>query len=137
MVSRGLRFAAFAGTLAMAQFMELAAMIGKVTAMKLRRWSLLAGIAASAVACGNNRPDAVLAHDPPETTKHLAVAATPPSEPAVVAGGTSILSVLSVEHQVDVSSERDGVVIKIAAEEGNTATAGKTLGHREYRTRQT
>jgi len=95
----------------------------------------MAGIAASAVACGNNRPDAVLAHDPPETTKHVAAAAAPPSEPTAV-GGTSILSVLSVEHQVDVSSERDGVVIKIAGEEGNTIKAGETLGQLDDRSLQ-
>jgi RND family efflux transporter MFP subunit len=133
MVSRGLRFAAFAGKLAMAQIMELATMIRKTTVMNLRRWSLLAGIAASTVACGNNRPDAVLAHDPPETTKHLAIPAPPPSESTAVAGGSNILSVLSVEHQVDVSSERDGVVIKIAGEEGNTIKGGETLGQLDDR----
>jgi membrane fusion protein (multidrug efflux system) len=117
----------------MAQFLELGAMMRKTTVTKLRRWSLLAGIAASAVACGNNHPDAVLAHDPPEATKHVAVAAAPPSERTAVAGGTSILSVLSVEHQVDVSSERDGVVIKIAGEEGNTIKAGETLGQLDDR----
>jgi membrane fusion protein (multidrug efflux system) len=120
----------------MAQFMELAAMIKNAMATNWRRWSLMAVTAASAVACGNNRPDAVLAHDPPEPTKHVAVAAAPPSEPASVAGGTSILSVLSVEHQVDVSSERDGVIIKIAGEEGNTIKAGETLGQLDDRSLQ-
>ena len=111
-------------------------MIRKATAKNLRRWSLLAGIAASAVACGNNHPDAVLAHDPPEVTKHVATPAAPPSEPTAVAAGTTILSVLSVEHQVDVSSERDGVVIKIAGEEGNTIKAGETLGQLDDRSLQ-
>lgn len=104
--------------------------------MNFWRWSLLAGIAASAVACGNNRPDAALAHDPPEPTKHpAAIAATPSPESTAVASGTgtSILSVLSVEHQVDVSSERDGVVIKIPGEEGNSIKAGETLGQLDDR----
>jgi RND family efflux transporter MFP subunit len=77
-----------------------------------------------------------LAHDPPEATKHVAVAATPPSEPTTVAAGTSILSVLSVEHQVDVSSERDGVIIEIAGEEGNTIKAGETLAQLDDRSLQ-
>jgi membrane fusion protein, multidrug efflux system len=120
----------------MAQFLELGAMMGKTNVTKLRRWSLLAGIAACAVACGNNHPDAVLAHDPPEPTKPLAIPVTPPPESTAVAGGASILSVLSVEHQVDVSSERDGVVIKIAGEEGNTIKAGATLGQLDDRSLQ-
>lgn len=103
--------------------------------MNFWRWSLLAGIAASAVACGNNRPDAALAHDPPEPTTHPAIAATSPPESTAVASGTgtTILSVLSVEHQVDVSSERDGVVIKIPGEEGNSIKAGETLGQLDDR----
>jgi len=44
--------------------------------------------------------------------------------------------VLSVEHQVDLSSERDGVVTSIAKDEGAAVKAGEILGQLDDRTIQ-
>jgi len=44
--------------------------------------------------------------------------------------------VLSVEHQVDLSSERDGVVTSIAKDEGAAVKAGEILGQLDDRTVQ-
>jgi RND family efflux transporter MFP subunit len=46
------------------------------------------------------------------------------------------LSVLSVEHQVDVASERDGVVVSVAEDEGSTVKAGEILGQLDDRALQ-
>lgn len=46
------------------------------------------------------------------------------------------MSVLSVEHQLDISSERDGLVISIVGDEGTTVKAGQTLGQLDDRSLQ-
>jgi RND family efflux transporter MFP subunit len=68
------------------------------------------------------------------------VASTPKSAPAAAAPPSTqtsssrtnytgdILSVLSVEHQVDVSAQRDGVLVSIATDEGKVVKAGDILG---------
>lgn len=89
----------------------------------------LLAIAFGACACGgttastSNKPDAVAK---PTTT-------TPPPDPAPLPTPSPILSVLSVEHQVDISSERDGIVISIEQDEGSSVKAGATLGRLDDR----
>ena len=104
----------------------------KAKIMGCGRWMLLIGITVSATACGNSRHDAVLARAAPDSSDHPTPKPSPPPDPPA-AVGSSILSVLSVEHQVDVSSERDGVVISITSDEGNTIKAGQTLGQLDDR----
>jgi membrane fusion protein (multidrug efflux system) len=58
------------------------------------------------------------------------------TEPAAAAGSDEVLSVLSVEHQVDVASERDGMVISIARDEGSLAHKGDVLAQLDDRTLQ-
>ena len=65
----------------------------------------------------------------------------PPSSPvptakAAIAEPSDILSVLSVEHQVDVATQRDGVVISVAKDEGAEVKAGDVLGQLDDRTLQ-
>lgn len=48
-----------------------------------------------------------------------------------------VLSVLTVEHQVDVTAQRDGVVTGISKDEGSSVAAGETLGKLDERTIQT
>jgi RND family efflux transporter MFP subunit len=57
-------------------------------------------------------------------------AAPRPSEPG------DILSILTVEHQVDLSAQRDGVVISVLKDEGNVVNTGDILGHLDDRTLQ-
>lgn len=47
-----------------------------------------------------------------------------------------VLSVLSVEHQVDISTERDGVVVSVARDEGSAVKKGDVLGQLDDRTLQ-
>src|ERR1700722_12808559 len=94
----------------------------------------------AAVAIGGNGCDnssvASNTKVPPEAT-----AKATPSQPSNVAVARAsepgdILSVLTVEHQVDLSSQRDGVVISLAKDEGAAVKAGEILGHLDDRTLQ-
>jgi membrane fusion protein, multidrug efflux system len=48
-----------------------------------------------------------------------------------------VLSVLTVEHQVDVTAQRDGVVTGISKDEGSAVATGEVLGKLDDRTLQT
>jgi RND family efflux transporter MFP subunit len=86
--------------------------------------------------CGDSSrsPDSTSAAPPPS--------ASAPSRPSVTtsiaksAEPNDILSVLSVEHQVDLSTERDGTVTSIAKDEGGSVKAGEILGQLDDRSLQ-
>lgn len=76
---------------------------------------------APAVSGGN---DVVAADPAPASAAATSATSRPaPNTPA----STDILSVLSVEHQVDVAAERDGRVLSIARDEGSSVRAGDVL----------
>jgi len=94
---------------------------------------LVVTIAMTAAGCG----------DSPSATSHAAAVpiATPTptiaAQPAAsVADSASVLSVLSVEHQVDVATERDGVVTSVLKDEGSVVNKGDILGQLDDRTLQ-
>lgn len=63
--------------------------------------------------------------------------ATPAPSPTAERGRSGdILSVLTVEHQVDIAAQRDGVVTAIAKDEGNAVKAGEILAQLDDRTLQ-
>ncbi len=64
------------------------------------------------------------------------VAETPAAVPANAAPPADVLSVLSVEHQVDVATLRDGVVVSVAKDEGSMVNKGELLGQLDDRTLQ-
>ncbi len=68
--------------------------------------------------CGGESPTTAQSAPPPRP-------APAPEEPASTA--LEILSVLSVEHEVDVLAERDGVVVEILKEEGAPVSKGTLL----------
>lgn len=47
-----------------------------------------------------------------------------------------ILSVLSVEHQVDIAAQKDGVVLSVTGDEGGAVKVGEVLGQLDDRTLQ-
>lgn len=71
----------------------------------------------------------------PAPAAHAPVAPAPLITPT--ASANEVLSVLTVEHQVDVTAQRDGVVTAIAKDEGSAVNAGETLGKLDDRTIQT
>lgn len=58
------------------------------------------------------------------------------ASPAPSGDSRDALSVLSVEHQVDLATERDGVVVSIARDEGSPVAKGDILGQLDDRTLQ-
>lgn len=89
-------------------------------------------IAAAAIACNGCDNTTVASNSnaaPPAV-------APPPAAPPATAKTADILSVLTVEHQVDITAQRDGVVTSIAKDEGNTVKAADILGQLDDRSLQ-
>jgi RND family efflux transporter MFP subunit len=81
---------------------------------------------------GSGGNDAAAAATEPATAS-APVAPPSPRTDVRSPGSSDILSVLSVEHQVDVASERDGVVLSIAKDEGSPVRAGDILAQLDDR----
>ena len=97
---------------------------GQVRALGWTGASLL--MAVLLVACGET-PDPA-ASSPAAAPKPVAAQSAP--EPA---GPLEILSVLSVEHEVDVLAQRDGVVVEIHQDQGSTVKRGALLAQMDDR----
>jgi RND family efflux transporter MFP subunit len=89
---------------------------------------MAAALAFSIAGCGNTtgaeNPAAVAASAPDASP-------APQQAPGAASGSAQfldILSVLSVEHSVDVASQRDGVVIATEKDEGSPVRAGEEMG---------
>ncbi len=84
--------------------------------------------------------DSSVASAPPASSTMPSSGSTPATSPEAStqfrAAANDALSVLSVEHQVDVASERDGVVVSVAEDEGSTVKAGEILGQLDDRALQ-
>ncbi len=105
----------------------------------MRRGALLStsAIALLTVACGDAPipPSSRAAAAPLGSRSPAAQPAAAPAELATV-GTNEVLSVLSVEHQVDVASERDGMVVSISKDEGSVVNKGEVLAQLDDRTLQ-
>jgi membrane fusion protein (multidrug efflux system) len=77
--------------------------------------------------CGEKKPETVAAAPPPTPSESLA-AVQPKTEEALTVSGP-----LVVEHQVDVTAQRDGVVSNISSEAGARIRAGTALAHLDDR----
>ena len=97
-----------------------------------------AAVALAVAGCSDSSrgPDATSAAPAPAASVPSRPATPPPAASKSTAPG-DVLSVLSVEHQVDLSTERDGVVVSIAKDEGSSVKAGDILGQLDDRTLQT
>ena len=99
--------------------------------MNKRAISILAAALALAVAGCDNSTVASSPNAPPSAP------AAQPSAPAATTKTTEpgdILTVLSVEHQVDVPTQTDGVVAEIMKDEGSNVRAGEILARLDDRT---
>jgi RND family efflux transporter MFP subunit len=99
-------------------------------------WILAAGLAIAASGCGDSSVALTPKSSPASATDPASAAAPSPALPAKSAGTGDILSVLSVEHQVDVSTQLDGVVVSVVKDEGNAVKTGDILGQLDDRTLQ-
>jgi len=100
-------------------------------------WILTAALAISGAACGNSSVASGPSAAPAAAPKTPPAAPSTPLTATKASDAAEILSVLSVEHQVDVSSERDGTVISLAKDEGAFVKAGDLLGQLDDRSLQT
>ena len=102
--------------------------------MKRAALILLAAVAMLANGCDNSS----VASDPkaaPQTSSNT-IAPPAPNTSAKGTGTGDILSVLTVEHQVDLSAQRDGTVISLAKDEGSVVKSGDVLGQLDDRSLQ-
>lgn len=100
---------------------------------KASLWWIAAVLGLTLCACGSGpgippKSDVVAAATEP------APASPPPSRLDLRAAGPGdILSVLSVEHQVDLATQRDGLVLSLAKDEGSVVRAGEVLARLDDR----
>jgi RND family efflux transporter MFP subunit len=96
----------------------------------------LATIAVGAIGCDKSSV-ASSAKVAPEMPVNSA-SSQPATNPAVARASEpgDILSILTVEHQVDLTSQRDGVVTSVLKDEGNAVKTGDILGHLDDRSLQ-
>ena len=95
---------------------------------------LIVTLAMSAAGCSDSTV-ASGTRPAPSSANAAGNTATPaPHGDARPAETSDILSVLSVEHQVDVATQRDGVVLSVSRDEGSTVKAGEILGQMDDRT---
>lgn len=105
------------------------------------RWATLvaaAAIVVASAACSDAPipPSSNAAAAPLNSTTPTAQARVEPAHFVASTGTDDVLSVLSVEHQVDVASERDGRVVSVAKDEGSIVNKGDVLGQLDDRTLQ-
>jgi membrane fusion protein, multidrug efflux system len=73
----------------------------------------------------------------PRATSNAANSPAPPAAPTpALPKSNEILSVLTVEHQVDVAAQRDGVVTSITKDEGSSVKTGEILAQLDDRSLQ-
>lgn len=110
--------------------------LGENMKTKSSMWLMASGVFALAT-CGCGGSPATVNANTASSAPAAAASGTPPATVAPadarVPGAGDILSVLSVEHQVDLASERDGVVLSIAKDEGSAVKAGDVLAQLDDR----
>jgi RND family efflux transporter MFP subunit len=89
----------------------------------------VAALALAAAGCDNS--SVASSPNPAPTPAVSAPANVPPKSPAA-----DILSVLTVEHQVDITSQRDGLVMSVNQDEGATVKSGDLLAQLDDRSLQ-
>jgi membrane fusion protein, macrolide-specific efflux system len=110
----------------------------RVVKMTKRMWILGAAIAVALAGCADT--SAVSPARPAASDSAMATATSAtqpdPAGPARPSEDHEVLSVLSVEHQIDLATERDGVVVSIARDEGSEVNKGDVLAELDDRTLQ-
>jgi HlyD family secretion protein len=96
-------------------------------------WVLAGVLSITLAGCGNS---SVASNPSAAPAAPAAAPATPPSTspaPAKASDTAEILTVLSVEHQVDVPTQTDGVVADVIKDEGSRVQAGEVLARLDDR----
>lgn len=99
----------------------------------MRRSANLFFVAALALAAAGCDNSSVASSPNPAPPPAVSAPATVPSK---TTNAGDILSVLTVEHQVDITSQRDGLVMSLNHDEGSSVKAGDVLGQIDDRSIQ-
>ena len=100
--------------------------------MRRRAWIWTSVLALAAVGCGGENAATPAAAVPVRVTSP-----TPsPADSGASNASKNILSVLTVEHEVDVRAQREGIVQQVNVEEGQKVTTGEILGRLDDRSLQ-
>jgi len=99
----------------------------------MKKFALALLIAATAI-CFIGCDNSTVASSPTPTPP--AAVAPPPAPVTATAKAGDILSVLTVEHQVDITAQRDGVVTSLTRDEGSSVKANEVLGQLDDRSLQ-
>jgi membrane fusion protein, multidrug efflux system len=103
-------------------------------------WLISAALLIVGTGCGNSSVASGPDRTPNRTSDPSAAAYASQQSvsqaPAKPSDTQDILSVLSVEHQVDVATQRDGVVVSIAGDEGSAVKTGDIMGQLDDRSLQ-
>lgn len=94
-------------------------------------WILAAAMAVRLAGCGGA---SVASNSSKPPAEHSDVTSPVAIGPTGTTPMPEILSVLSVEHQVDLSAEIEGPIISVAKDEGSLVRAGEVLGQIDDRT---
>lgn len=110
-----------------------------MTPTQIARTSLLvlaAGVLLFAAGCGQSKPSTTIAAPPaqPGVSSPSAIADPKPAVSNAISDGSLIFSgPLIVEHQIDVSALRDGVIAKLSADVNTRVKAGDELARLDDR----
>ena len=106
-----------------------------IRSIALLQFAFVFALALSAAACSDSSV-ASNSTDPSSNppASHGSVAQPSSDSLSHLPAGPEILSVLSVEHQVDLSTEFDGTIMSISKDEGSLVKAGDILGQLDDRT---
>ncbi len=96
-------------------------------------WIVTACVVLAAAGCGNQSATSPSAAEASQTS---APANSVAAEPNAASGAQDVLSVLTVEHEVDVRAQREGTVSQVLVDEGRQVKAGEVLGKLDDREMQ-
>jgi membrane fusion protein (multidrug efflux system) len=101
--------------------------------------SAVAAAALAATGCGGTSGESNASNGvsrPTSSATNQAAPILPANSLSERSRATDILSVLTVEHQVDIAAQRDGLVTSISKDEGGTVKTGEILAQLDDRTLQ-
>ncbi len=104
--------------------------------MKRVIWVPAMALALGVAACSNPQASEPVLPTPRVSAPTPLSSRTLPADPPASPNRMEVLSVLTVEHEVDVRAQREGVVVELAREEGQTVRASDLLGRLDDRSIQ-
>jgi membrane fusion protein, multidrug efflux system len=104
--------------------------------MKRVAWLWMLTLVTGVMGCGNatDARNAMTAPASSPSASSASAARTEPAPRAAAGDPSDILSVLTVEHEVDVLAQRDGVVMETSKDDGKRVQAGEILAQLDDRT---